>query len=124
MRRIAWVVAGLGMAFGMGFFSLGALSTITVLVGLLFLKQFDWTIKKDRFLLLTVTARRRESLYDDLLQLVEELGLRISEISSQVDLENNEIFLKMMLKQRQDNIGRELTRAIEKFEGIKKINYR
>jgi len=119
-----WVVAGLGMAFGMGFFSLGALSTITVLVGLLFLKQFDWTIKKDRFLLLTVTARRRESLYDDLLQLVEERGLRISGISSQVDLENNEIFLKMMLKQRQDNIGRELTRAIEKFEGIKKIHYR
>jgi putative Mg2+ transporter-C (MgtC) family protein len=119
-----WVVAGLGMAFGMGFFSLGALSTITVLVGLLFLKQFDWTIKKDRFLLLTVTARRRETLYDDLLQLVEERGLRISEISSQVDLENNEIFLRMMLKQRQDNIGRELTRAIEQFEGIKKIHYR
>jgi putative Mg2+ transporter-C (MgtC) family protein len=119
-----WVVAGLGMAFGMGFFSLGALSTITVLVGLLFLKQFDWTIKKDRFLLLTVTARRRESLYDDLLQLVEERGLRISDISSQVDLENNEIFLRMMLKQRQDNIGRELTRAIERFDGIKKIHYR
>jgi hypothetical protein len=56
--------------------------------------------------------------------LVEERGLRISDISSQVDLENNEIFLRMMLKQRQDNIGRELTRAIERFDGIKKIHYR
>jgi putative Mg2+ transporter-C (MgtC) family protein len=119
-----WVVAGLGMAFGMGYFSLGALSTVTVLVGLLFLKQFDVTIKKDRYLYLTVTARRRDSLYDDLLRLVEERGLLTSEISSQVDLEKNEIFLKMVLRQRQDDIGRELTRAIEQFEGIKKIHYR
>jgi len=119
-----WVVAGLGMAFGMGFFSLGALSTISVLVGLLFLKRLDMNIKKDRYLFLAVTARRRDSLYDDLRQLVDERGLRISEVSSQVDLEKNEIFLKMVLKQRQDNIGRELTRAIERFEGIKKIQYR
>ena len=63
-----WVVAGLGMAFGMGFFSLGALSTISVLVGLLFLKRLDMTIKKDRYLFLAVTARRRDSLYDDLRQ--------------------------------------------------------
>ena len=119
-----WAVAGLGMAFGMGFFSLGTLSTITVLVGLLFLKRFDITIKKDRYLFLAVTARRRDSLYDDLRQLVDERGLRVSEVSSQVDLEKDEIFLKMVLKQRQDDIGRELTRAIEQFEGIKKIQYR
>jgi putative Mg2+ transporter-C (MgtC) family protein len=119
-----WVVAGLGMAFGMGFYSLGALSTISVLVGLLFLKRLDMNIKKDRYLFLAVTAIRRDSLYDDLRQLVDERGLRISEVSSQVDLEKNEIFLKMVLKQRQDNIGRELSRAIERFEGIKKIQYR
>ena len=65
-----------------------------------------------------------DSLYDDLRQLVDERGLRISEVSSQVDLEKDEIFLKMVLKQRQDDIGRELTRAIEQFEGIKKIQYR
>ncbi|MGB3399770.1 MAG: MgtC/SapB family protein, partial [Candidatus Deferrimicrobiaceae bacterium] len=119
-----WVVAGLGMAFGMGFFSLGALSTITVLAGLLLLKRFDLTIKKDRYLFLAVTARRRDSLYDDLRQLVDERGLKLSEVSSQVNLEKNEIFLKMVLIQRQDHIGRELTKAIEQFEGIKKIHYR
>ena len=119
-----WAVAGLGMAFGMGFFSLGALSTISVLVGLLFLKRLDMNIKKDRYLFLAVTAIRRDSLYDDLRQLVDERGLRISEVSSQVDLEKDEIFFRMVLKQRQDNIGRELTRAIERFEGIKKIRYR
>jgi putative Mg2+ transporter-C (MgtC) family protein len=119
-----WVVAGLGMAFGMGFFSLGALSTITVLVGLLFLKQLDLTIKKDRYLYLAVTARKRDSLYDDLRRLVDEHTLKISEVSSQVDLEKEEIVLNMVLRQRQGDIGRELTKAIERLEGIKKIQYR
>jgi putative Mg2+ transporter-C (MgtC) family protein len=118
-----WVVAGLGMAFGMGFFSLGGLSTIIVLAGLLFLKRFDLIIKKDRYLYLAVTARQRDSLYDDLRQLVDEQGLKLSEVSSQVDLEKNEIILKMVLIRRQDHIGRELTKAIEQFDGIKKIHY-
>ena len=73
---------------------------------------------------MTVTARRRDSLYDDLRQLVDERGMKISEVSSQVDLEKNEILLKLVLKQRQDHTGRELTRAIEHFEGIKRIHYR
>ena len=119
-----WAVAGLGMAFGMGFFSLGALSTVTVLVGLLLLKRFDLAIKKDRYLYLAVTARRRDSLYDELRQLVDERNLKVSEVSSRVDLEKEEILLQMVLKQRQGDIGRELTRAIEQFEGIKKIQYR
>jgi len=33
-----WVMAGLGMAFGMGYFSLGVLTTILVLISLIFLK--------------------------------------------------------------------------------------
>jgi putative Mg2+ transporter-C (MgtC) family protein len=119
-----WVVAGLGMAFGMGFFSLGAISTIIVLVGLLLLKQFDTMIEKDRYLHLNVTARRRDSFYDDLRKLLDERKLMLSEVSSQVDLEENEIFIKMVLKQRKDHIGGELTGAIERLEGIKKIHYR
>jgi len=118
-----WVVAGLGMAFGMGFFSLGAISTITVIMGLLLLKRLDLTIKKDRYLYLAITARRRDSLYDDLRQLIDERGLKISDVSSQVDLEKNEIFFKVVIRQRQDDAGRELTREIEQFEGIKKIRY-
>ena len=118
-----WAVAGLGMAFGMGYFSLGAISTISVLVCLLLLKQLDLAIKKDRYVYLTVTARRRDSLYDDLRQLLDERGVKISEVSSQVDLEKNEILLNGVFKQRQDDIVRELTKAIEQIEGIKKIHF-
>ncbi len=57
-----WTVSGLGMAFGMGFYSLGGIATILVLVSLSFLKRLDPIIRKDRFLTLTVTAVNRRGL--------------------------------------------------------------
>ncbi len=118
-----WVVAGLGMAFGMGFFSLGAISTVLVIISLIFLRKLDPVIKKDRYLTLSVTGRRRDNLFDELMELVKEMGLKASDISSQVDLLENEIFIKMVLTRQQKRVGQELAAAVEKLEGIKKIFY-
>ncbi|MDF1537035.1 MAG: MgtC/SapB family protein [bacterium] len=118
-----WVVAGLGMAFGMGFFSLGALSTVLVIVSLIFLRKLDPIVKKNRFLTMSVTGVRRANLYDELMDLVKGMGLKASDISSQVDLVENEIFIKMVLTQQQKRIGQEVTAAVERLEGIKKIFY-
>jgi len=118
-----WVMAGLGMAFGMGFFSLGAISTTLVLLSLIFLRKLDPMIKKDRYLTLSVTGTKRDSLYDDLMQVVKDMGLKASDISSQVDLVENETFIKMVVTQQQRRIGQNLVAAVEKLEGIKKIFY-
>ncbi len=118
-----WVVAGLGMAFGMGFFSLGVIATVLVIISLIFLRKLDPVIKKDRYLTLSVTGRRRDNLFDELMELVKEMGLKASDISSQVDLLENEIFIKMVLTRQQKRVGQELAAAVEKLEGIKKIFY-
>jgi len=118
-----WVVAGLGMAFGMGHFSLGGMATILVLVSLVFLKKLDPIIRKDRYLTLTVTAHNRQALYDELLQILESRGLAVSDISSNVDLVHDELFFQMIITQQQKRIGRELTTAICTLEGIKKVHY-
>ena len=118
-----WVVAGLGMAFGMGHFSLGGMATILVLVSLIFLKKLDPIIKKDRYLTLTVTAHNSDTLYDALLQILESRGLVVSDISSHVDLAHDELFFQMVITQQQQRIGRELTTAICTLEGIKKVHY-
>ena len=118
-----WVVAGLGMAFGMGHFTLGAISTVLVLISLIFLKKLDPMMKKDRYLTLTVTAENREVLYDEIQKLLEERELELSDLSSHVDLVNNELFIQMMITQQQRRIGRELTREILNLGGIKKVHY-
>jgi len=118
-----WVVAGLGMAFGMGHFSLGAITTILVLISLVFLKRLDPIIRKDRYLTLTVTADKRMELYDELQALLDERKLNLSDLSSHVDLEHDEIFFHMVVTQQQRRIGRELTEAILLLEGIRKVHY-
>ena len=118
-----WAVAGLGMAFGMGHFVLGAFSTVLVIGSLIFLKKLDPFIRKDRYLTFTVTAKYRENFNDDLEQLVEDMGLVITDISSQVDFEQDEIFFRLVVTQQRKRIGRELTAAVSKFEGVRKIYY-
>ncbi|MGK2945342.1 MAG: MgtC/SapB family protein [Desulfuromonadales bacterium] len=118
-----WTVAGLGMAFGMGFYSLGTIATLLVLVSLNFLKKLDPLIKKDRFLTLAVTAVNREGLLDELQDIFSARKLQVSDISSHVDLVTGELFYQMMITQQQKRIGHELTIVIKQLEGIKKIHY-
>jgi len=118
-----WVVASLGMAFGMGHFTLGAITTALVLASLVFLKKLDPLMRKDRYLTLTVTAEKRMELYDELQLIFEEQGLNVSDLSSNVDLVNDEIFFQVVVTQQQKRIGRELTVAILQLDGIKKVHY-
>lgn len=118
-----WTVAGLGMAFGMGFYSLGTIATLLVLISLNFLKKLDPIIKKDRFLTLAVTAVNREGLLDELQEIFSARNLQVSDISSHVDLVTGELFYQMIITQQQKRIGHELTTVIKQLEGIKKIHY-
>jgi putative Mg2+ transporter-C (MgtC) family protein len=111
------------MAFGMGYFVLGGFSTVFIVGSLLFIKKLDPYVKKDRYLTVTVTARNRDSLYDELNALISEQGYKIADISSQVDLQEDDIFFKMVVTQQRKRIGRELSAAIARLEGIKKIFY-
>lgn len=118
-----WVVAGLGMAFGMGYFSLGVITTVLVLISLVFLKNLDPLIRKDRYVTLMVTAAKRMELYDELQTIFDERSLKVSDLSSHVDLVHDEIYFQMVITQQQKRIGRELTTAILQLEGIKKVHY-
>lgn len=118
-----WTVAGLGMAFGMGFYSLGSIATLLVLISLTFLKKLDPIIRKDRFLTLTVTAGNRDGLLDELQKIFDERGLVITDISSTMDLAADELFFQMVITQQQKRIGQELTGLIRQLEGVKKIHY-
>lgn len=118
-----WVMAGLGMAFGMGYFSLGILTTILVLISLIFLKKLDPYIRKDRYMTLTVTAEKRMELYDELQAILDDKELVVSDLGSNVNVVDDEIYFQMIITRHQKRIGRELTEAILKLKGIKKVHY-
>ncbi len=118
-----WAVAGLGMAFGMGFFSLGGIATVLVLISLTLLKKLDPMMKKDSFLTLAVTAVNRDGLIEELQKVFSERNLEAQNLNSHVDLVANELFYQVVITQQVQHAGHDLTEAIKKLEGIKKIHY-
>ena len=118
-----WLVAGLGMAFGMGLFFPGAMATALALLSLIFLKKLEPIINKDRYLDIAVTANNRPGLQDELEQLFTERRLRITDVRSHVDLQQNEIVFEYILTEHRRRMGRELSDLVAKLDGVHKIRY-
>jgi len=118
-----WLVAGLGMAFGVGLFTAGSMATALALLSLIFLKKLEPVINKDRYLNITITGSNRVALQDELEELFAARRLRITEIRSHIDLQQNEITYEYILTQHSRRMGRELTTAISSLEGVHKIRY-
>ena len=118
-----WLVAGLGMAFGMGLFLPGAMATVLALLSLIFLKKLEPVINKDRYLDIAITAHNRSGLQDQLEQLFAERHLRITDVRSHVDLQHGEITFEYVLTQHRRRMGRELSETIAALDGVHKIRY-
>jgi putative Mg2+ transporter-C (MgtC) family protein len=119
-----WVAAGLGMAFGMGLFMPGAMTTLLALFSLFFLKKLEPAVKKDRYLTLTVVAGSDRDLYPELERIFTEHQLGISDLASSLDLEKKEISYDFILTRHRRRIGRELTGLISRLEGVRRIRFR
>ncbi|PNU19088.1 magnesium transporter MgtC [Geothermobacter hydrogeniphilus] len=119
-----WMVAALGMAFGVGLFIVGGLSTFLALMSLVWLKRFEPVIKKDRYTNLKVTAVNRPELDREIEQLFAEHRLRIVSAKIGVDLEAGEISLEYVITNHHRWIGRELISRISGMEGVRRIGCR
>jgi putative Mg2+ transporter-C (MgtC) family protein len=118
-----WLVAGLGMAFGMGLFLPGVMTTGLALLSLIFLKKLEPVINKDRYLDIAVTASNRPGLQDELEKLFVDRAMQITDIRSHIDLQHGEITFEYVLTQHRRRMGRELSGLIEKLDGVHKIRY-
>jgi len=118
-----WLVAGLGMAFGMGLFIPGVMTTVLALLSLIFLKKLEPLINKDRYLDIAVTATNRPGLQDEMERLFNERGLRITDVRSHVDLQQGDVTFEYILTQHRRRMGRELSEQIATLQGVHKIRY-
>lgn len=118
-----WLVAGLGMAFGMGLFVPGVITTALALASLIFLKKLEPVIKKDRYLDIAITATDRPGLQDEIEKHFLDRGMQITDIRSHVDLQHGEVTYEYILTQHRRRMGRELTGEVAKLAGVRKIRY-
>jgi putative Mg2+ transporter-C (MgtC) family protein len=117
-----WLVAGLGMAFGVGLIWPGIVATAVGLFGLIALKRMEPSIQKDRYFQLTVTASTEPDIYSDLEQIFKDHRLKVHSLGSTVDVQNESIVYHMTLTKQTAQAGRELLNVIASLPGVKKIS--
>ncbi|MFQ5902239.1 MAG: MgtC/SapB family protein [Candidatus Binatia bacterium] len=72
-----WVVAGIGMAVGVSLYLPALIVTLVAMFHLLFLKQIEQVIKKDRFYTLVIHCSITDEIQEDLKNIVHEKKMRI-----------------------------------------------
>jgi putative Mg2+ transporter-C (MgtC) family protein len=92
-------------------------------LALIFLKQLEPLIQKDRYLHLSITANAEPDIYPTLEKLFAERKLRISDIEADLDLATQCIRYRFIITQHKERIGRELSQIIAEIDGVKKIHY-
>lgn len=119
-----WLVAGVGMAFGIGLFGPASLATLLALGALLALKKFEMRLDKDRYLYLTVVAAREPDVYPLLERLFADCQLRVTNLEAELDLAGAEVCYRFVLTQHRKRMGLELTRSIADIDGVREIRFR
>ncbi len=119
-----WMVAGIGMAFGMGLISAGIIGTLVALFSLIGLKKLEPIIKKDRYLHFDIVGTVNPDIYPHLDQIISDQKLRISDIETSVDYKENSATYRFVLTRHKDRIGRELSQIISKIDGVQKIHFK
>ncbi len=119
-----WMVAGIGMAFGMGLISGGIIGTLVALFSLIALKKLEPIIKKDRYLHINVTACAKPDIYPQLENIFTANELRLSNRESDWNINENKIVYRFILTRHKRRIGRDLSHLIGSIEGVQEISYK
>lgn len=119
-----WVVAGMGMAYGMGLWLPATFTLGLALCSLIFLKKLEPLIKKDRYLHLLVVADDRRDIYPELETIFSKTQLRITDIEGDHNYETGEIRYEFVLTQHKKRIGRDLNSLIRGVEGVKRVRFK
>ncbi len=121
-----WMMSGIGMAFGLGMTSVGVFSTVLASAVLIIIKKMDYLVKKDHFLRLSVVADSDCNILPQLLKILSEANLSISNVDQELNFEEQRAtyeFIVTRTRQRK-RIGSELIKAISALNGVKKIRYK
>ncbi len=121
-----WFLTVLGLAFGSGFFALGAMGLALALITLYLLPRLERWIPSDWYVRLTITLQPGELDEDDLRRKIQALGTTVLATKIRYDVAASEKTLSYDLRlSRSDRfeIGARLVTAISQFPGVRQVGW-
>jgi putative Mg2+ transporter-C (MgtC) family protein len=119
-----WVVAGIGMAVGVGLYSAALIVTAVALGNLLFLKRVELMLKKDRYRTLIVHCDDQNGVRQKLEAFLAERSLRVLNFGIEKDKPSKEVRFEFQVAQCGDDVRGVVAEAIADFAEVKKVRFR
>ncbi|MFZ0243540.1 MAG: MgtC/SapB family protein [Desulfobacterales bacterium] len=80
-----WLVAGIGMAVGIGLYLPALIVTMIAMFNLVFLKQIERLVKKDRFYNLEIDSRGAANIQEKVVHIIGEKKFRVVDVGIEKD---------------------------------------
>lgn len=115
-----WVVAGVGLAIGIGFFSAALVAWALVMISLYFLNRIDDYIERHLYHSVQLSGRFRTHLAEGVKDILREGGVKIVK-SEFVSQPANPTWLVIHFKPIRVKEGRELLDRLRKLKGVNEV---
>ncbi len=117
-----WVVSGIGLAVGCGFYSGAVATTLLVMLALFLMNRLDDYIESRLYHNLTIHAKTSSHLTEDAKQIMRDNGVKIQR--TEVHSPNpSEKFIVIHFKPIPVASGQGLGRRIERLPGVKEVSF-
>jgi len=123
-----WVSAGIGMAVGIGYYSVAIISTLLSVFALIVMSKFEMLYERDSFRQLKVIVADNENIIKNIMEIINDNKIHIRYFEFMKNTEQKIIELSFILRIHHkgitDSISFNLVKNIEdKIENIKSITW-
>jgi putative Mg2+ transporter-C (MgtC) family protein len=117
-----WVAAAIGIACGVGLFSIASVVTVIALASLLLLKKIEEKLHKDTYVSIKIVIHDTEGILETLGNLFEVCQLQVHSIRLEKDIEAGQLSVEYDVKYTSRAVACKLVDMIGAVEGIRKIS--
>lgn len=118
-----WVVAAIGLAVGAGFYFASVMTTVFVLISLVFLNRMEMVMLRQRRLrLLTITVNDEMGILGRVSSFLGENGVNIRKVTIEEEPEEERMELRFTIKLAPDMDVTEMLQILTKMEGVQKVH--
>jgi putative Mg2+ transporter-C (MgtC) family protein len=119
-----WVVCGIGLAIGSGYYLFGSLTTAITIFSLLGLKRFERRLSKDWYREMVIVTKDLEGQFDRIQKIIDKYNFKVVSYGLRKDLEKREMMVNFRLRLHTVHPSRDLLQEVFDMEGVKRVDLR
>ncbi|MFZ5452889.1 MAG: MgtC/SapB family protein [Thermodesulfobacteriota bacterium] len=118
-----WIVTGMGLAVGAGYFLPAVGSMVISLVVLYAFRRFKWVFPRDDYTLLTLKYDKMDRPLEQIKPILKDYKVSIQFINYRVELPSEAVTYRLRLFSKEDKPWGQIVKKISASKGLKEISW-